>query len=215
MANGDQASPGAPPETAPGYGDASAFRPARREPLLVRTIPIAGELPRYRVPSLRRDLLAGVTVAALALPSAMAFGQLAGLSPVNGLYALLLPMVAYVLLGSARRLIIGTEGTVSTLVAAALLPLAGAGSSRAVELAATLAFFVAACFLLARLLRLGWLADYFSRPVLLGYIHGVAVVLVIGQLGKLLGLSISSRDPLDRLYEVGREAGQVSGATIL
>ena len=197
------------------YGEASPFRPARKKPLVTRSFPVAGELPRYRAPSAARDLLAGVTVAALALPSAMAYGQLAGLSPVNGLYALLLPMVAYVLLGSSRRLIIGTEGTVSTLVAAAVLPLAAVGSAKATELAATLALLVGACFLLARLLRLGWLADYFSRPVLLGYIHGVAIVLVIGQLGKLLGLSISARDPLDKLYEIGREVGQVSGATIV
>jgi high affinity sulfate transporter 1 len=144
----------------------------------------------------------------------MAYGELAGLSPVNGLYALLLPMVAYVLLGSSRQLIIGTEGSVSTLVAAAVLPLAVAGSDRAAELAAALALLVAACFLLARLLRLGWLADYFSRPVLLGYIHGVAVVLVIGQLGKLLGLSITAREPLPRLWENARELGDVSGATV-
>jgi high affinity sulfate transporter 1 len=180
----------------------------------VRTIPVSGELPRYRVPSARRDLVAGITVAALALPSAMAYGELAGLSPVNGLYALLLPMVAYALLGSSRRLIIGTEGATSTLVAAAVLPLAAAGSERAAELASALALLVAGCFLIARLLRLGWLADYFSRPVLVGYIHGVAVVLVISQLGKLLGLSISAREPLGRLWEVAREAGGVSAATV-
>ncbi len=73
------------------YGSAPVFQPAQREPLLVRTVPVAGEVPRYRLGSARRDLLAGVTVTALALPSAMAYGELAGLSPVNGLYALLLP----------------------------------------------------------------------------------------------------------------------------
>jgi high affinity sulfate transporter 1 len=213
MANGDQASPGPPPPET-GYGDASAFRPARREPLLTRTIPIAGELPRYRVPSARRDLVAGITVAALALPSAMAYGELAGLTPVNGLYALLLPMVAYVLLGSARRLIVGTEGSVSTLVAAAVLPLAVAGSADAIELAGMLALLVAACFVLAYVLRLGWIADYFSRPVLIGYIHGVAVVLVIGQLAKLLGLTIDARKPLNQLGEIVRNLGDVSGATL-
>jgi sulfate permease, SulP family len=77
-----------------------------------------------------------------------------------------------------------------------------------------LALLVAACFALARLLRLGWIADYFSRPVLLGYIHGVAVVLVIGQLGKLLGLSIDARKPLSQLWEVVRELGSVSGVTL-
>ena len=70
-----------------------------------------------------------------------------------------------------------------------------------------LALLVAGCFVLARLLRLGWVADYLSRPVLVGYIHGVAIVLVIGQLGKLLGLSIDAREPLPQLVEVVRSLG--------
>jgi sulfate permease, SulP family len=196
------------------YGQKAAFSSAKRESLLVRTVPVSGDVPRYRIPSARRDLVAGLTVTALALPSAMAYGELAGLSPVNGLYALLLPTVAYVLLGSSRRLVIGPEGSVSTLVAAAVLPLAVAGSEEAAELAAMLALLVAACFLLARALRLGWVADYFSRPVLIGYLHGVAVVLVIAQLGKLLGLDIEASESLRRLGEVARELGQVSGATL-
>jgi sulfate permease, SulP family len=196
------------------YGQKAAFSSAKRESLLVRTVPVSGDVPRYRIPSARRDLVAGLTVTALALPSAMAYGELAGLSPVNGLYALPLPTVAYVLLGSSRRLVIGPEGSVSTLVAAAVLPLAVAGSEEAAELAAMLALLVAACFLLARALRLGWVADYFSRPVLIGYLHGVAVVLVIAQLGKLLGLDIEASESLRRLGEVARELGQVSGATL-
>ena len=159
-------------------------------------------------------MLAGVTVAALALPSAMAYGELAGVSPVNGLYALLLPTVVYVLLGSSRQLVIGPEGSISALVAAAILPLAVAGSAEAVELAGALALLVGACFLAARALRLGWLADYFSRPVLIGYLHGVAVVLVISQLGKVLGLDIDARDPLLQLGEVVRELDETSGVTL-
>lgn len=202
------------PSAEAGYGDKSPFRAARKEPLLTRTIPVAGQLPGYRAPSARRDLVAGVTVAALALPAAMAYAEVAGLSPVNGLYALLLPTLAYVLLGSSRQLIVGPEGSISTLVAVAVLPLAAAASSGAAELAAMLALLVALCFALAWVLRLGWIADYFSRPVLVGYIHGVAVILVIGQLGKLLGLSIDARDPLAQLWEVVREVGGVSGATL-
>ena len=210
----DEHSPAPPSSAEAAYGRTEPFRPAEREGLLTRAIPVAGELPRYRAPSARRDLLAGVTVAALALPSALAYAEVAGLSPVNGLYALLLPTVAYVLLGSSRQLIVGPEGSVSTLVAVAILPLAAAGTAGAAELAAMLALLVAACFALARVLRLGWIADYFSRPVLLGYIHGVAVVLVIGQLGKLLGLSIDARKPLSQLWEVVRELGSVSGLTL-
>src|SRR6185436_10570527 len=101
--------------------------------------PISGQLSRYRAPSARRDAVAGVTVAALAIPSAMAYAEVAGVSPVNGLYALLLPAVAYALLGSSRQLSIGPEGSIATLVAAAVLPLAVAGSGDAAGLAAMLA----------------------------------------------------------------------------
>ncbi len=77
-----------------------------------------------------------------------------------------------------------------------------------------LALLVGACFLVARLLRLGWIADYFSRPVLIGYIHGVAVVLIVGQLGKVLGVSVEARNPLAQLAEVAREVGDAHGLTI-
>ena len=196
------------------YADASPFQPKQQDSLLERAVPVSRELPAYRGGSARRDVLAGVTVAALALPAAMAYGELAGLSPVNGLYALLLPTVVYVLLGSSRQLVIGPEGSISALVAAAILPLAVAGGAEAVELAGALAILVGACFLAARALRLGWLADYFSRPVLIGYLHGVAVVLVVSQLGKLLGLEIDARDPLFQLAEVVRELGETSGTTL-
>jgi SulP family sulfate permease len=163
---------------------------------------------------LRRDLLAGVTVAALALPAAMAYAELAGLSPVAGLYALLLPTVAYTLLGSSRQLIVGPEGSIAALVAVALVPLAADDPGRYASLAALLAMLVGVIFLAARLVRLGWVADYFSRAVLIGYIHGVAVVLIVGQLGKLLGLDIDAQDPLPQLAEVAREIGSLSGATV-
>jgi SulP family sulfate permease len=205
------------PGSAPPPGDydqRSPFRPARQEPLLKRAIPVTAELLHYRLPSARRDAVAGVTVAALAIPSSMAYAEVAGVSPVNGLYALLLPSVAYALLGSSRQLSVGPDGSLSTLIGAAVLSLVVAGSADAAELAAMLALLVAICFGAAWLLRLGWIADYFSRPVLLGYIHGVAVVLIIGQLGKLLGLSIDARDPLQQLWQVISELDQVSGATL-
>jgi sulfate permease, SulP family len=196
------------------YADASPFQPKQKAPLVERAVPVSEELKVYGGGHARRDLLAGVTVAALALPSAMAYAELAGLSPVNGLYALLLPTVAYVLLGSSRQLVVGPEGSIAALVAAAVLPVSVAGSAKAVEAAAALALMVGGCFLAARALRLGWLADYFSRPVLIGYLHGVAVVLVVSQLGKLLGLDIDARDPLLQIGEVVRELGQTSGITL-
>jgi sulfate permease, SulP family len=189
------------------------FRAAEADPLWQRAIPVTKELPGYRTPTARRDLLAGVTVAALAIPSAMAYAELAGLPAVAGLYALLLPTVAYAFLGSSRQLIVGPEGSLSALVGAAVLALATAGSPEALELAGAMALLVAACFLIARLLRLGWLADYLSRPVLVGYIHGVAIVLIIGQLGKLTGVDIDAGDPLPQLVELVRDIGDVNPTT--
>src|SRR6266487_3959342 len=121
------------------YGDGSPFRPAAKDSLLERTVPLSHDVPRYRPHTARRDAVAGLTVAALAVPSAMAYAELAGLSPVHGLYALLLPAVLYAVLGSSKPLIIGPEGSLAALVAAAILPLAAAGSAAAAELAAVLA----------------------------------------------------------------------------
>ena len=210
---GSQDGEGAPAGTYP--RGASPFRPAPREPLLHRRVPVSRDLRSYRPSTARRDLMAGLTVAALAVPSAMAYSQVAGLAPVVGLYALLLPTIGYALLGSSRQAIIGPEGSLAALVAASVLSLAARGSAHAGELAAMLALLTAACYGLAALARLGWIADYLSRPVLVGYIHGVAVVLIVGQLGKLLGVSVTARDPIPQLVEVAKEIGDTSGLTVL
>jgi sulfate permease, SulP family len=178
-------------------------------------VPVSRHLPGYQGSTFRRDLLAGLTVAALALPAAMAYAELAGLSPVAGLYALVLPTVAYTLSGSSRQLIVGPEGSIAALVATALVPLAADDPGRYASLAALLALLVGACFLVARVIRLGWVADYFSRAVLIGYLHGVAVVLIIGQLAKLLGLDIDARNPLAQLAEVVRELPGLHGTTVV
>jgi len=195
------------------YVGPTPFRAAEVDPLWQRAIPVAKELPCYRTPTARRDLVAGLTVAALAIPAAMAYAELAGLPPVAGLYTLLLPAVAYMFLGSSRQLIVGPEGSLSALVGAAVLALATAGSPEALELAGAMSLLVAACFLIAWLLRLGWLADYLSRPVLVGYIHGVAVVLIVGQLGKLTGVDIKAGDPVPQLVELVRHIGDVNATT--
>jgi len=194
-------------------GDAPVFqRPARR-PLLQRLLPVTENLPRYRGGTLRRDLLAGVTVAALALPASLAYAEIAGLSPVIGLYALLLPAVAYAVFGSSRQVIVGPDGSIAALVGAAVIPLVADPEQRA-SLAALLALLVGAAFLGARAARLGWIADYFSRPVLIGYLHGVAAVLIVGQLGKLLGLSMTAQTPPGQVIEILREISDLSWTTL-
>ena len=155
-------------------------------------------------------MLAGVTVAALALPAGMAYAELAGLSPAAGLYALLLPTVAYTLLGPSRQLIGGPEGSIAVLVATAIIPLAADDPGRFASLASLLALLVAAIYLVARIIRLGWVADFLSRAALVGYIHGVAVFLIIGQLEKLFGWT--SRPPI-RSRNSSRSGGRSPGST--
>src|SRR5689334_7138230 len=163
------------------YHGRSPFQVERRDPLVMRMLPIVRDLPGYRGRVAARDLFGGATVAVLSIPSAMAYAEVAGVPLVNGLYTLLLPMLVYALLGSSRQLVVGAEGTAAVLVGAAVAPMAVAGSSHAAELASLLTLLVAACYAVARVVRLGFLADYFSRPVLIGYLHGVALVIILGQ----------------------------------
>jgi high affinity sulfate transporter 1 len=203
-----------PAEPSQGYQpEGSPFRPPPRRPLLQRIVPVAEHVLGYRGQSLRRDALAAATVAALAVPAAMAYAELAGLSPVIGLYTLLLPAVAYAVFGSSRQLIVGPEGAIAAMVGAALIPMTPNIDERA-SLAALLALLVGVAYVAALLARLSWIADYLSLPVLIGYIHGVAVVMIIGQLGKLLGLGISADAPPGQVFEVIREISQLNWATV-
>ena len=189
------------------YGRRSPFASSSKPPILQRYVPLTGSLKGYSGDRLRVDAIAGLTVAALALPAGMAYAELAGLPVTAGLYALLLPVLVYAGLGATRRGVIGPEGAVALLVATALAPLAVAGSPEYTALAAALAIAVGCVFVFARLLHLGWLADYFSQSVLVGYISGVAILMALGQLSKLTGVSSDAdgeiRAAVDTLARLG------------
>lgn len=196
------------------YGGRSPFASVTKPPWTRRYVPFVNTLKGYTRAKFRVDSLAGLTVAALALPSAMAFAELAGLPPSAGLYALLLPVLAYALLGSGLRVVIGPEGAVALLVASALAPLVATGSAEYATFAAALAIAVGAVFLAARLLRLGWIADYFSQSVLVGYITGVAVLMILGQVGKLTGLSSTEDGAVQATIDIARQLGEANLATV-
>ena len=189
------------------YAGRSPFASASKPPVLQRFVPLTASLKGYSGGRLKVDATAGLTVAALALPAGMAYAELAGLPVTAGLYALLLPVLVYAGLGATKRGVIGPEGAVALLVATSLAPLAAAGSPEYVALAAALAIAVGCVFVVARLLRLGWLADYFSQSVLVGYISGVAILMAIGQLSKLTGVSSDVegdvKEAVDILIHIG------------
>lgn len=155
-----------------------------------RWAPGLAVLRGYQRPWLRGDVIAGITVAAYAVPQLMAYAELAGLPAVVGLYAVMVPLVVYAVLGSSRQLSIGPESTTALLTAAAIAPLAAGDPGRYAALAALLAVIVAAYCLLAWVLRLGFVADLLSRPVLVGYLTGVAVIMIVGQLDTITGVPV-------------------------
>jgi SulP family sulfate permease len=144
----------------------------------------------YRRPWLRPDLLAALSLWAVLVPQALAYGQLAGLPPVTGLYTALGAMLLYALFGTSRYLNLGPESSVAILVASSLAPLAGADPDRYAALAALLALLVGALLLLGRLARLGVITRLLSAPVLTGYLAGSAIVIVGGQLTKITGIDL-------------------------
>ncbi len=182
-------------EPAPVPAGQSLFRAPPGATGCRRFVPLLAQLRSYR--SVRPDVVAGVIVAALALPQAMAYAQLAGLPVVVGLYGLVLPLVAYAMLGSSRVLMTGPTTTAALMVGPALVAV-NPDPGTHVALAAMLALVVGLVFLAARLLHLGWLADYFSAAVLLGFVTGLALTMISGQLGVLFGVTVTGETPLQQ-----------------
>ena len=160
---------------------------------LGRWVPGLAMLRRRRDTGLQRDVVAGVLLAALLVPQGMAYAELAGVPPVNGLYATLVPLVVYFLLGPSRILVLGPDSAVSPLVAAAIIPLAPAGEPR-IALAGLLAIVVGAIMLAGGLMRFGFVTELLSMPVRLGYLMGIAVTVIVAQLPKLFGFSVHAEN---------------------
>ncbi|WP_319454725.1 MULTISPECIES: sulfate permease [unclassified Mycobacterium] len=157
------------------------------------------QLLNYQRGWLRGDVLAGVTVAAYLVPQVMAYATVAGLPAVAGLWAALVPLAVYAVLGSSRQLSVGPESTTALMTATALAPLVAGDPARYAVLAAVMAVLVGGFCLLGGLLRLGFLADLLSRPVLIGYMTGVAVIMIGGQLGKVTGVAVEGDEFVDQV----------------
>jgi high affinity sulfate transporter 1 len=150
----------------------------------------------------RHDLLAGVSVAAVALPVAIAYAQLAGFNPVVGLYSSILPLVAYAIFGTSRQMIVNPDAAVCAMVAAAVAPLAGGNVELYWSLSVAVTFLAGMFCIAASFLRLGALAEFLSKPILVGLLNGVAISICLGQIDKLLGFSIESKRIIPQLFEV-------------
>lgn len=159
---------------------------------LAQLVPGLNLLKKVNAKLLRTELVVAVTVFAVLVPSAMAYGDLAGVNPVAGLYVALGAMVMYALFGTSKQVIMGPEATAAIMTATAVAPLAGGDAVRYAALAALLALLVGVVALLARVARLGFITDLLSKPVLVGYLLGATLIVIGSQLGKMFGIKLQS-----------------------
>ncbi len=181
---------------------------------LARFAPGLPVLLGYRRADFPHDLIAGLSVAAVALPVGVAYAQLAGFNPVVGLYASILPLIAYALFGTSRQLIMGPDAATCALVAAAVTPLAAGDPALYLSLTMAMTALAGLLCIGASFLRLGAVADFLSKPILVGFLNGISLYILVGQLGKLLGFPVTARGITLKLVEVAQKVDQTHWLTL-
>jgi high affinity sulfate transporter 1 len=181
---------------------------------LARIAPGLAALRDYKLNYAARDINAGLAVAAVAIPVSIAYAGLAGLTPETGLYSTLLPLLAYAAFGSSRQLIIGPDAATCAVIAASVAPLSIGDPSAYTRLSATLALLTGFMCIGASFLRLGMLADFLSRPILVGFLNGVAVSIIFGQADKILGFPVQGSRIFPRLIDICGKLGETHLLTL-
>lgn len=179
------------------------------------SLPGLKKLLSYQGEWLRGDILAGLTVAAYLIPQCMAYGELAGVEPVAGLWAILPPMIVYALFGSSPQLSIGPESSTAVMTAVAIAPLAAARSDTYIGLAALLAIIMGVICIAGYFAKLGFLADLLSKPVLTGYMAGIALIMIGGQLGKIAKIEIEANAFFGQISEFVSELSSAHTPTLI
>jgi high affinity sulfate transporter 1 len=181
---------------------------------LGRWLPGLALLRSVRRGSLRRDVVAGAVLAALLVPQGMAYGELAGVGAINGLYATLVPLAVYFLIGPSRILVLGPDSAVSPLVAAAIVPLAAGDAAGRVALASLLAIVVGGLMFAGGLTRFGFVTELLSLPVRLGYLAGIAATVIVAQLPQLFGFSVHAESFILGVRDFVRGLDETNGTAL-
>src|SRR5580658_2088599 len=177
--------------------------------------PVFRSLANYRLPYLRGDLFAGLTLAAIVIPEQMATARLGGFAPQIGFFAFVAGSLAFAAFGSNRFLSSGADSTITPIFAGGLAALAASGSPDYLTLAAALALMVGLFLLAAGIFRLGWIADLLSIPVTTGFLVGISVHILISQLPAILGLPAPEGPMLARLATLAGHLGQTNPFTLV
>ena len=172
-------------------------------------------LSSYRRAWLGKDVVAGVVLSTLLVPQGMAYAELAGLPPITGLYTSILCLLGYAVVGPSRILVLGPDSSLGPMIAATILPLAGADGDpkRAIALASLLAIMVGAIMTVAAVAKLGFIANLISKPTMIGYMNGLALTILVGQLPKLFGFRVDADSFIGELDRLRRGAGRREGGT--
>jgi len=180
----------------------------------LQAAPVLGGLLPVRRSAVAADVLAGITLAAVSIPVSLGYAKIAGMPVVTGLYTLLLPMAVFAIFGSSRHLVVGADSATAAILGAALAGLAAVGSPQYVRLAGLAALLAGGLLLLARLARLGFLANFLSRTVLIGFLTGVGIRVAAGQLPDMLGVTVAGKSTPATLLDVAQALPQVHGADV-
>ncbi|MBP7864517.1 MAG: SulP family inorganic anion transporter [Acidobacteria bacterium] len=182
---------------------------------MMRWLPGLQTLRSYKAAWLRHDIVAGLVLTTMLVPVGIAYAVASGVPGVYGLYATIVPLLAYALFGPSRILVLGPDSSLAALILAVVLPLSGGDPARAVALAGMMAVVSGVVCIAAGLARLGFITELLSKPIRYGYMNGIALTVLISQLPKLFGFSIKSGDPLENLGAIETSVldGKVNPAT--
>jgi len=166
---------------------------------LARWLPIIAVLRNYKRSWLTQDLSAGLVLTAILIPAGMGYAEAAGLPAIYGLYATIIPLIAYAIFGPSRILVLGPDSALIPLISATVLPLAGGDPAKAIAIAGMLAILSGGMCIIAGIAKFGFITDLISKPIRYGYLNGIALSVIIGQMPKIFGLSITGNTIWDEL----------------
>lgn len=169
----------------------------------------------YNSTDLKYDLLGGVSVAALSIPVSVAYSEIVGLPPESGLYTAILALIAYFILGGSRQVIIGPDSAAITVFATTVVALTGDSSSSLPQFVMMITVMTGVLMFAGGLLRLGFISNFLSKPIMAGFTNGIAIVLIVGQFGKLTGIAVEHSGPFHRLLEIYEKAGLINMPTLV
>ena len=189
-------------------------RPLIASPWVRLRFPILDWLPRYRRSQLRPDLLAGCVVAALAVPQALGYATIAGVPVEVGLYAVPIALIAYAVFGSSKQLILGPVSTVSVMSGSLVAALGPTNVAQAIAFTTAAAICAGGVLIFAAHIRVGWVAEFLSKPIITGFVLGLTLLVVLGELPSLLGIHVGPRDVLGRIQGLITGIGDANLLTI-